>query len=104
MIFRMNRYTIYLRIVWLLEFLASGFEYITPSNRRRAHLSEDDKWRILKAEKVVRSRLSDPLSISKLAQVVGLNTFKLKEGFKELFGRTIFANIIYDAVDDSDAF
>jgi AraC family transcriptional activator of pyochelin receptor len=31
-----------------------------------------------------------PPSLTKLADVAGTNTFKLKNGFKELFGTTVF--------------
>lgn len=50
-----------------------------------------DRERIVAAREVVNDRLRDPPTLSEVARLVGLNEFKLKRGFKEVFGTTVFA-------------
>ncbi|MEK8131810.1 AraC family transcriptional regulator [Paenibacillus filicis] len=53
-------------------------------------LSADDRERLEEARSLVLSRLEQPLSIPELARQVGINEYKLKRGFRELFGQTVF--------------
>lgn len=52
-----------------------------------------DKQKLIEAKELLNTRLEDPPTIVELAKLVGLNEFKLKKGFKELFGTTIFGFI-----------
>lgn len=49
-----------------------------------------DKDCILHAREYIMSNLDDPPSLSELSKIVGINEYKLKRGFKELFGSTVF--------------
>jgi AraC family transcriptional activator of pyochelin receptor len=49
-----------------------------------------DHERILYAREYVMSRLETPPGLSELAKIVGINEYKLKRGFKEVFGTTVF--------------
>ncbi|MBP1639482.1 MAG: helix-turn-helix transcriptional regulator [Bacteroidetes bacterium] len=49
-----------------------------------------DKGRLLFAHQYLLEHLAMPPSIDELARIAGINSFKLKNGFKELFGNTIF--------------
>jgi AraC family transcriptional regulator, transcriptional activator of the genes for pyochelin and ferripyochelin receptors len=49
-----------------------------------------DKDCILYARECVMNRLETPPSLSELARIVGINEYKLKRGFKEMFGTTVF--------------
>jgi AraC-like DNA-binding protein len=49
-----------------------------------------DKGRLLFARQYLLEHLTMPPSIDELARIAGINSFKLKNGFKELFGDTIF--------------
>lgn len=42
------------------------------------------------AKQIIVERLEDPLSLKELARAAELNETKLKKGFKELFGMTVF--------------
>jgi AraC family transcriptional activator of pyochelin receptor len=53
--------------------------------------TREDRERLFAARDAVNARLTDPPSLSALARTVGLNEFKLKRGFKEIFGTTVFA-------------
>jgi AraC family transcriptional activator of pyochelin receptor len=56
-----------------------------------AYLKTDyDKERIVYAREYLVQHLDMPPSLSDLARVAGINEYKLKKGFKELFGNTVF--------------
>jgi AraC family transcriptional activator of pyochelin receptor len=50
-----------------------------------------DRERVVAARDLVNTRLTDPPSLSEVAKLVGLNEYKLKRGFKEMFATTVFA-------------
>lgn len=52
--------------------------------------SSSDRERLVAARDLVATRVSDPPSLSEVARSVGLNEYKLKRGFKEMFGHTVF--------------
>ncbi len=45
---------------------------------------------IRKAKQILLENLADPPTIAALSRLVGLNEFKLKNGFKEIYGNTIY--------------
>jgi AraC-like DNA-binding protein len=58
-----------------------------------------DRDRIVEARDRVNERLTDPPSLAELARLVGLNEFKLKRGFKEMFGTTVFAYLTAERLE-----
>ncbi|NJN88317.1 MAG: helix-turn-helix transcriptional regulator [Leptolyngbyaceae cyanobacterium SL_7_1] len=53
-------------------------------------LDPGDIERIHYAKEVLVSRLSDPPSLIELARIAGINDCKLKAGFRQVFGTTVF--------------
>ncbi|MCW3466628.1 helix-turn-helix transcriptional regulator [Chitinophaga nivalis] len=53
-------------------------------------LSKKDLPKIHYARHLLLEHLQQPLSIMELARSAGINDFKLKKGFKEVFGTTVF--------------
>ncbi|MBD0336279.1 MAG: helix-turn-helix transcriptional regulator, partial [Cyanobacteria bacterium Co-bin13] len=53
-------------------------------------LRSEDVERIHYAGKILRRRLEDPPSLMELARAVGINDHKLKVGFRQVFGTTVF--------------
>jgi len=53
-------------------------------------LSPRDRATIHQAREILLERLVDPPSLPELAQIVGCNEYKLKQGFRELFGTSVF--------------
>jgi AraC-like DNA-binding protein len=49
-----------------------------------------DKERLYAARDFVKEHMFEPLSLMQVARHCGLNDFKLKKGFKALFGTTVF--------------
>lgn len=53
-------------------------------------LHSDERGRVLKAREILIHDLEEPPSLLELASKVGLNDCKLKAGFREVFGTTVF--------------
>ncbi|NJN57198.1 MAG: helix-turn-helix transcriptional regulator [Leptolyngbyaceae cyanobacterium SL_5_9] len=53
-------------------------------------LKPEDVGRIYYAKEVLSSRLCQPPSLMELARIVGINDCKLKAGFRQVFGTTVF--------------
>jgi len=62
-----------------------------PGATRPAFLKQPaDRERLVAARDYVQARLHQPPGLPEVARAVGLNEYKLKRGFKELFGETVF--------------
>ncbi|MFD0793841.1 helix-turn-helix transcriptional regulator [Mucilaginibacter litoreus] len=55
--------------------------------------SREDINRLEEAKQIISSNLQNPCSLMELARRTGLNDFKLKKGFKSLFGTTVFGYV-----------
>jgi AraC-like DNA-binding protein len=53
-------------------------------------LNKSDVGKIHLVKKILIENMENPLSILELSKTIGINTYKLKVGFKELFGTTVF--------------
>jgi AraC-like DNA-binding protein len=53
-------------------------------------VDEDNVRKIRKAKEIVISRMAEPPSLQELSEEIGLSLKKLKEGFKEIYGETVF--------------
>jgi AraC family transcriptional activator of pyochelin receptor len=97
-IYRMTHYAgnesvkcmyLYGQIVELLVQLQLSYEEFT--NEKPVYIkNEYDKERILYARDYLLTHMDAPPGLSKLAAIVGVNEFKLKCGFKEMFGQPPF--------------
>ncbi|MGF1519737.1 MAG: helix-turn-helix transcriptional regulator [Nodosilinea sp.] len=77
--------------VW--ELLALHLEQMLqhqPDQPRKQTLKPDDIERLHYAKEILKQQLNDPPSLNGLARQVGLNEFTLKQGFRHLFGTTVF--------------
>lgn len=57
--------------------------------------SEDNVEKIKKAKQIVISNMAEPPSLQELADEIGLSLPKLKEGFKHIYGESVF-NFLLD--------
>jgi len=57
---------------------------------KKSFLKHEDIGRILIARDILVSQIINPPAIVELAVESGINEFKLKKGFKEVFGTTVF--------------
>ena len=70
--------------------LCSMFMHEWLDGKPAAGLRRTDVLKLQHAKEVLLSRLDKPPSLVELAKISGLNDFKLKKGFKEVFGTTVF--------------
>ncbi len=76
-----------------LELIGLYFDQLLSSNSWRQQasgLSSDDVDRIFYARDILLSRVANPPTLLALAHQIGLNDRKLKQGFRQVFGTTVF--------------
>lgn len=80
-----------------LESKILDLAYITVNNLPSPHtssnkifLSPQDILSLEKAKDIILSDMSNPPSLKELAHKIATNEFKLKKGFKQLFGNTVY--------------
>lgn len=54
-------------------------------------VDERDVLKIRKAKDIIIARMSEPPTLQELANEIGLNLKKLKEGFKQVYGDTVYS-------------
>ncbi len=54
-------------------------------------VDEDNVRRIRKAKEIVISRMAEPPTLTELSEEIGLSLKKLKEGFKQIYGDSVFS-------------
>jgi len=77
----------------VLELAALQFAQFAETDvfsRSEPLLKQDDIDRLHHARAILVDQLNHPPSILSLAHQVGLNDFKLKQGFRQVFGTTVF--------------
>ncbi|NML21139.1 helix-turn-helix transcriptional regulator [Pseudoflavitalea sp. G-6-1-2] len=74
------------------ELLLLSFTRIAPSsaNASEIRLHQYDIDKIREAREYLLLNMEHPLTVIELSHKVGINDFKLKKGFKQLYGVTIF--------------
>lgn len=63
---------------------------ISEQTQASSTLSEFDINKIYKAREIILEKIDEPCSLIELARLSGINDFKLKKGFKDVFGTTVF--------------
>lgn len=58
--------------------------------KQKVSIRPNDLRKINHAKQLIDENMSTPLSLGELARRTGLNDFKLKKGFKEVYGFTVF--------------
>ncbi len=54
-------------------------------------VDEDNVRRIRKAKEIMISRMAEPPTLTELSEEIGLSLKKLKEGFKQIYGDSVFS-------------
>ena len=73
----------------ILELLALSIDYL-ENQPLALKLTAYEKKRILEVAQLIRENVACPYTIVDLANLAGINQTKLKQGFKQLTGSTIF--------------
>jgi AraC family transcriptional regulator, transcriptional activator of the genes for pyochelin and ferripyochelin receptors len=73
-----------------LELMALQFSQFQTQQQSHDQLQRTEVERIHYAREILTRQLDDPPSLLELARMAGLNDFALKQGFKRVFGSTVF--------------
>ncbi len=76
-----------------IELLVLQAELYESDNSKSFIKSNSDKQKLFEAREILANQIDNPPTISQLSKLVGLNEYKLKKGFKELYGTTVFGYI-----------
>lgn len=93
---------LYAKALELVALQAHAIEQHSQAPRRYAR-TDYDRERLLFARDFLLEHRALPPSLPELARVAGLNEFKLKKGFKELFGYTVFGYLSEQRLADAKA-
>lgn len=74
----------------MIELLALQCEQQERDDHQQITMSAGDKERLCHARDILLAQLQNPPSLQELSRLVGLNEFKLKNGFKQLFDNTVY--------------
>jgi len=64
-------------------------------------VDEENVRKIRKAKEIILERMTNPPSLESLAVEIGLSLKKLKEGFKELYGDTVYAYLLDHKMEEA---
>lgn len=78
------------KIIELLALQCEQHERAAELRTEKTILSAGDRERIYHARDLLLSQMQAPPSLHELARQAGLNEFKLKNGFREVFDNTVF--------------
>ncbi|GAA0534448.1 helix-turn-helix transcriptional regulator [Chitinophaga japonensis] len=89
------RYSGHMKLLYLESkimelFLLQATQAEQLAGRKAAPLHPSDKERLYAARDFVKAHMFEPITLMQVARHCGLNDFKLKKGFKALFGTTVF--------------
>jgi AraC family transcriptional activator of pyochelin receptor len=82
-----------------LELLVVALDSTDEGARVRVVKRRGDRDRVVAARELIDARLTSPPKLAEVARAVGLNEYKLKRGFKELFGTTVFGHLAARRLD-----
>ena len=74
----------------ILELLMYQLEQLGVNGHEQELIKGDDIFKLEQAREVLKSRYASPPTQKDLSREVGLNEFKLRRGFKEYFGITVY--------------
>ena len=77
----------------VIELLTLQISQINSREERKIYLRKTDIDKLQEVKSLLSSNLHKPFSVEELAKIAGINRTKLQEGFKELFGNTVFGYI-----------
>ncbi len=78
------------KCIELLSLQAQMYEDALGKTSSRIITGPQDKDRILYAREYLLQHIVEPPSLTELAKVAGINEFKLKQGFKQVFNNTVY--------------
>lgn len=78
----------------VLELLALQLEQLSGQENSVPSVSKADREKLQAARQLLEERFDNPPTLSQLSRLAGLNEFKLKRGFRELFGTSVYGHVL----------
>ncbi|MGE6517098.1 helix-turn-helix transcriptional regulator [Lysinibacillus sphaericus] len=74
-----------------LQLLALSFQtFLFNNNPKPSEFSKSDVEKIRQARAIIIECMTEPPTLIELSRLIALNDYKLKKGFKEMYGATVF--------------
>ena len=74
----------------VMELLSHFFAFISETNNQSTDIKNPERQKLYHAKEILSNNIEAPPSLNELSKLIGLNSFKLKKNFKELFGVPVF--------------
>jgi len=74
----------------ITELLAHFFAMVSDSAGGDESIKKHDREKLYHAKEILSDNIERPPSLNELSKLIGLNDYKLKKNFKELFGLPVF--------------
>jgi len=74
----------------VIQLLMRTFQTFLSHPINPTEFSNSDREKIRQAQAIIIENMMNPPSLMELSRLIGLNDFKLKKGFKEMYGTTVF--------------
>lgn len=78
------------KVLELLALQCEQYERVKDLRPSAVTISNTDKEKIYYARDILLAQLQEPPSLQELSRLAGLNEFKLKTGFKQVFDNTVY--------------
>ena len=72
------------------ELLAHFFARVSAGEDNSINIKKEDREKLYQAKEILSQNIETPPSLTELSKLIGLNNYKLKKNFKELFGFPVF--------------
>ncbi|HOX82836.1 MAG TPA: AraC family transcriptional regulator [Chryseolinea sp.] len=82
----------------VMELLSHFFAIISQADHR-AEIKNPERHKLYEAKEILSNNMEAPPSLSELSKLIGLNSFKLKKSFKELFGVPVFKYLQHERLN-----
>ncbi|OPA75246.1 AraC family transcriptional regulator [Paenibacillus selenitireducens] len=75
----------------VLDLLSTAFRsFLSETQEETTTLTKQDMEKIRQARDIMMEHMADPPKLTELSRMIGMNDYKLKVGFKELYENTVF--------------
>lgn len=75
----------------IMEILSAAFRsFLLDGNSESTQLTKNEMEKIRHARAIMLECMAEPPTLIELSRMIGLNDYKLKNGFKEMYGTTVF--------------
>lgn len=72
------------------ELLSHFFAFVSDVDNTESTIKKQDREKLYYAKEILSNSIETPPSLHELSKLIGLNNFKLKKNFKELFGVPVY--------------